>query len=67
MMKPANRAALALPGEWINALNGAEQQYLNSLPAIPLLAVPEVIVVKGTACSAVSSLWNFGEDNPGCP
>lgn len=56
-------ASLALPNEWATALNLAESEYLNSLPAVPLFSVPETVIVNHGACSAVANLWNFGVDN----
>jgi peptide/nickel transport system substrate-binding protein len=62
-----NDGSLALPSEREIALGLAEEQYLNALPAIPLVSLPEVMIASGEACSAFAALWPDGSVNAGCP
>jgi peptide/nickel transport system substrate-binding protein len=56
-----NDATLALPGGAAGALGRAEAIYLDTLPAIPLFSVPQVIVASADLCAreAVLSEVNF--------
>jgi peptide/nickel transport system substrate-binding protein len=59
--------SLALPSEKEAALGLAEEQYLDALPAVPLLSLPEVMIVKSEVCSALTALWPDGSAYEGCP
>lgn len=61
-----NDGSLALPSEKESALGRAEQQYLDALPAVPLISVPEVLAVRSAACSAVEALWAGDSGFSGC-
>jgi peptide/nickel transport system substrate-binding protein len=62
-----NDGCLALPSEKETALGLAEEQYLDALPAVPLVSLPEVMIVRGEVCSALATLWPDGNDYVGCP
>ncbi len=45
-------AAFALPEEYDRALRQAEELYVGRMPAVPLFAVPEVVVLAKDICSS---------------
>ncbi len=68
-------AAFALPDEYDQALRQAEAMYVDRMPAVPLFAVPEVVVVAKEFCSSEaitepSSMFDgieFLDLSVGCP
>lgn len=49
-------ASLALPDGYEESLRAAEEAFLETLPAVPLFSLPNIIVVPGDGCSEIKPL-----------